>query len=68
MSHSTTYQPSGIKPGTSVIGFASTLAGYTAPGNYATTTFTVTAPNSAMSFCNGYSALYRFDDCHPAGI
>jgi hypothetical protein len=42
--HSTTYQPTGTATGTSVIGFKSTLTGYSKPSNYDTTTFTVTAP------------------------
>jgi 6-phosphogluconolactonase (cycloisomerase 2 family) len=50
-SHQTTFQPAAA--GTAVIGFSSTLAGYATPSNDATTTFTVTAPNSSISFCNG---------------
>jgi 6-phosphogluconolactonase (cycloisomerase 2 family) len=54
----TNFQPVGA--GTSVIGFSSpstlTAAGYSIPSNYATTTFTVTAPNSSLTFCNGYYA------------
>jgi hypothetical protein len=45
--HQTTFQPSGTTAGTAVIGFAGTLPGFSTPSNYATTTFTVTAP--AMS-------------------
>ncbi len=52
--HSTTFQPR--NPGTATIGFSETnllARGFTAPSNDATTTFTVTAPDSALSFCTG---------------
>jgi 6-phosphogluconolactonase (cycloisomerase 2 family) len=52
-SHQTTFQP--VSPGSAVIGFNSTLAGYSTPSTNATTTFTVTAPNTSLIFCNIYS-------------
>jgi len=52
-SHQTTFQP--VSPGSAVIGFSSTLAGYATPSNDATTTFTVTAPNTSLILCNIYS-------------
>jgi 6-phosphogluconolactonase (cycloisomerase 2 family) len=51
-SHQTTFQPAVV--GSAVIGFSSTLAGYSTPSNNATTTFTVTAPNSSLVLCNIY--------------
>jgi len=45
-SHTTTYQPAAA--GTSVIGFGTLPAGYTVASNYATTTFTVTAPTITL--------------------
>src|SRR3984957_12293162 len=52
-SHQTTFQPA--KAGSAVIGFGSTLSGYSTPSTYATTTFTVTAPNSSLILCNIYT-------------
>jgi trimeric autotransporter adhesin len=56
-SHQTTFQPATQPPvpGSAVIGFSSTLAGYATPSNDATTTFTVTQPNSSLILCNIYS-------------
>ncbi|HWO35841.1 MAG TPA: beta-propeller fold lactonase family protein [Candidatus Acidoferrum sp.] len=51
--HQTTFQPA--KAGSAVVGFSGTLAGYSKPSNYNTTTFTVTAPNSSVILCNIYS-------------
>ena len=51
--HQTTFQP--ISPGSAIIGFSSTLAGYSKPSNDSTTTFTVTAPNTSLILCNVYS-------------
>jgi len=51
--HQTTFQPSGTKPGTAVIGFSKTLPNYSVPSDDATTTFTINAPNSSLGFCNG---------------
>ena len=52
-SHQTTFQPA--VAGSAVIGLSGTLAGYSTPSTNTTTTFTVTAPNSSLIFCNIYS-------------
>jgi 6-phosphogluconolactonase (cycloisomerase 2 family) len=52
-SHQTTFQP--VSAGSAVIGFSSTLAGYSTPSSNVTTTFTVTAPNTSLILCNIYS-------------
>jgi len=48
-SHTTTYQPKAA--GKSVIGFGTLPAGYSVASNYATTTFTVTAPDTQVAVC-----------------
>jgi hypothetical protein len=65
--HSTTYQPTGNAAGTSVIAIARTLPGYAKPSDYATTTFTVTAPNTSLNFCNGYSVYSGSTTAIPLG-
>jgi hypothetical protein len=52
-SHQTTFQP--VSAGSAVIGFSSTLAGYSTPSSNTTTTFTVTAPKTSLIFCNIYT-------------
>ena len=51
-SHNTSYQPKAA--GTSVIGFGTLPAGYSVASSYASTTFTVTAPDTQVVVCGSF--------------
>jgi hypothetical protein len=64
-SHSVNFQPAAA--GTAVITFGDLTTGYAKPSDYDSTTFTVTAPNTGIGFCNGYSASSGAPTAIPLG-